>query len=214
MMRITAPIGFILTLIAVGCSGPEYVPDITLTQSGAIIDATAEFHGLYPSFALLSGKDSFGVDAPKAKKIEPSELTDQIEAELLKELDAAGVFSRVTAFDPDPDLILSGRINALYEHYRPQIWSQVPIPGIETVTQMLRMKTHVSSGKVDLTLFVMKPNGKVVGTYTGQTTFRETFNPTTEVPPGARLNRALSDAVRQIQEKISHDAQLRKIALR
>ena len=207
---------FILVILATGCEGTKYVPDITLTQTGPIIDAIAEFHNLYPAYALLSGKETFGLDAPKAERIEPSELTLQVESELLKELDAAGVFSRVTRFDPNPDVILSGRITALHEHYRPQIWAQIPdvVPYVGIIAQLLRMKTHVSSGEVRLTLFVLKPTGEVLGTYTGKSTFKETFNPTNDVPPGARLNRALSEAVHQIQDEISRDVQLKKMASR
>jgi hypothetical protein len=209
-------ISFMFVILANGCGGPKYVPDITLTQTGPIIDAIAEFHNLYPAYALLSGKETFGLDAPKAERIEPSELTRQVERELLKELDAAGVFSRVTRFDPDPDVILSGRITALHEHYRPQIWAKIPdvIPFFGIIAQQLRMKTHVSSGEVHLTLFVLKPTGEVLGTYTGKATFKETFNPTNDVPPGARLNRVLSEAVHQIQDEISRDVQLRKLASR
>jgi len=209
-------ISFMLVILATGCGGPKYVPDIMLTQTGPIIDAIAEFHNLYPAYALLSGKETFGLDAPKAERIEPSELTRQVESELLKELDTAGVFSRVTRFDPNPDVILSGRITALHEHYRPQIWAQIPdvIPFYGIIAQLLRMKTHVSSGEVHLTLFVLKPTGEVLGTYTGKSTFRETFNPTNDVPPGARLNRVLSEAVHQIQDEISRDMQLRKLASR
>jgi hypothetical protein len=205
-----------MVLLATGCGGPKYVPDITLTQTGPNIDAIAEFHNLYPTYALLSGKETFGLDAPKVKRVEPSEFTRQVESELLKELDAAGVFTRVTRFDPNPDVLLSGRITALHEHYRPQLWAQIPgvIPFFGNIAQLLRMKTHVSSGEAHLTLFVLKPTGEVLGTYTGKATFKETFNPTNDVPPGARLNRALSEAVHQIQDEMSRDVQLRKLTSR
>ncbi|HSL02815.1 MAG TPA: hypothetical protein VK901_04675 [Nitrospiraceae bacterium] len=207
---------FILIILTTGCGGPKYVPDITLKKTGSTIDAIAEFHNLYPAYALLSGKETFGLDAPKADRAEPSELTRQVESELLKELDAAGVFSRITRFDQNPDVILSGRITALHEHYRPQTWAKIPdsIPYVGMIAQLLRLKTHVSSGEAQLTLFVLKSTGEVLGTYTGQSIFKETFNPTKEVPPGARLNRALSEAVHQIQDEISHDAQLKKLASR
>jgi len=205
-----------LVILTTGCGAPNYVPDITLRQTGPIIDAIAEFHDLYTAYPLLSGKESFGLDAPKVKRVDPSELTRQVESELLKELDAAGVFSRVTRFDPHPDVILSGRITALHEEYRPQLWAQIPdgIPYVGIIAQLLRIKTHVSSGEAYLTLFVLKPNGEVLGTYTGKSTFKETFNPTNDVPPGARLNRALSEAVHQIQNEISRDVQLRKLVSR
>jgi hypothetical protein len=202
----------IVAVVTAACSRPTYVPDITLTQPGPIIDATAEFHDLYPAPALASGKETFGLEAPKAKRMEPRELVSQVEAELLKEFESSGTFTRVTRFDPHPDVILSGRINALYEHYRPLLWTYVP--AIDTVTKVLRLKSHISSGEADLTIFALKPDGELLGTYRGKAAFRETFNPTKDVPPGARLNRALSDAVQQIQEKIVRDAQLRKVASR
>jgi hypothetical protein len=59
-------------------------------------------------------------------------------------------------------------------------------------------------------VFVLKPTGEILGTYTGQSIFKETFTPTKDVPPGARLNWALSDVVRQIQDGIVHDKQFRR----
>ncbi len=214
MTRVTFILFCTLVIFTYGCGGgPKYVPDITLTKAGPIIDAIAEFHNLYPTYALLSGQETFGLDAPKAERVEPSELTGQVESELLKELDAAGIFSRTTRFHRNPDVILSGRIMALHEHYRPQIWAKIPdfFPVVGMVTQMLRLKTHVSSGEAHLTLYVLKSTGEVLGTYTGQSMFKETFIPTQEVPPGARLNRALSEAVHQIQDEISQDAKLRNL---
>jgi hypothetical protein len=216
MKRIVFSWMFTLIIFTTGCGGPKYIPDITLTNTGPIIDAIAEFHNLYPAYPLLSGKQTFGLDAPKAERVEPGELTSQVESELLKELDAAGIFSRITRFNQNPDVILSGRITALHEHYRPQTWAKIQdfFPLVGMVTQTLHLKTHVSSGEAHLTLFVLKTTGEVLGTYTGRSIFEETFNPTKEVPPGARLNRALSEAVHQIQDEISHDAKLRKLVSR
>lgn len=177
-----------------------------------MIDATVEAHDWYAAPSLVSGKDTFGLDAPKAKRLSPTELTDRVGDELFTELERSGLFSRVTRFDPRPDLVLSGRINALHERNRPHVWTQVPYVG--RVANLLKMKTHTTSGQADLTLFLLKPNGEVVGSYRGQASFEESFNPTEEVPPGARLNRALSDAVQQIQEQILQDRTVRTIASR
>jgi hypothetical protein len=217
MRRLTFILMCTFVIFTNGCGGAQkYVPDITLTKTGPIIDAIVEFHNLYPAYALLSGQETFGLDAPKTERVEPRELTGQVEGELLKELDAAGIFSRITRFHPNPDVILSGRITALHEHYRPQIWAKIPdfFPVVGMITQMLRLKTHISSGKAHLTLYVLKSTGEVLGTYTGQSMFKETFIPTKEVPPGARLNRALSEAVHRIQDEISHDAKLRNLVSR
>jgi len=195
-----------------GCGGPAYAPEITLNQARPIIDATAEWHDLYPAPALVSGKERFGLDAPDAAPLTPTALTDRVQTELWTALRGAGVFTHVARFDAHPDFVLAGRINALQERYRPRVWTK--IPGVDPIADVLDLKTHVSSGEADLTLFVLTPKGEVVGRYRGRSSFDETFNPTDETPPGARLNRALSDAVQQIQEQLLRDAHLRTVASR
>lgn len=206
----------LLLSAAAACTRYEYVPDITPIPARPIIDATAEFHDIYPAPPLVSGKESFGLTGPDTKQVPPQVLTDQVEEELLQAFDKAGVFSKVTKFDHRPDFILTGRINGLHEHYRPKIWTKVPNIGsyVETVANFLGMKTHISSGEADLTVFLLTRSGEIVGKYRGKSSFKEDFNPTGEVPPGARLNHALTEAVQQIQEKILQDAHLRTLASR
>ena len=118
-------------------------------------------------------------------------------------------------FDREPDLIVTGRINAMYEHYRPRVWTQVPLPYLGKVAAgILDWKTHSTNGEADITLFLLTRDGKVIGTYRGSSSFEENFNPTGEVAPGARLNRALTEAVEKIQDKMLRDARLRTIAAR
>jgi hypothetical protein len=215
MNRIIYPCLVMLLILANGCGGErKYVPTITLTKTGPTIDAIAEFHNLYPAYDLLSGKETFGLDAPTAERVEPHEFTRQVENEFLTKLNEAGIFSRAR-FDPHPDVILSGRITALHEHYRPQSWATLKnlIPYGGKIAQLLRLKTHVSSGEVHLTLFVLKATGEILGTYIGKSSFNVTFTPTKNHPPaGTFLNRALSEAVHQIQDELSHDVELGKMA--
>ena len=119
--------GLLLAATA-GCTKAEFVPDISLPEARPIIDATAEFHDMYPAPALISGKESFGLTGPDAKQVQPRELAHQVRDELMDAFDQAGVFSKITPFDRNPDLILTGRINSLYEHYRPRMWTRVPLP--------------------------------------------------------------------------------------
>ncbi|MGH7180502.1 MAG: hypothetical protein ACREJN_00825 [Nitrospiraceae bacterium] len=197
----------------IGCTHYRYVPDITPIPARPIIDVTAEFHDMFPARALVSGKESFGLTGPNTKQVAPQLLTDQVEEELLQAFDQAGVFSKITRFDRHPDLILTGRINALSEHYRPRRWTQIPyVERMTGILSILGVKTHLSSGEASLTMFVLTQKGELVGTYRGESSFRDTFNPTGEVAPGDRLNWALTEAVQQIQEKILGDAHLRTIA--
>jgi hypothetical protein len=208
-------LGFLAAAVLAGaCRGPEYRPEIAVTQARPIIDVKAEFHGLYPAQALVSGARTYGLNAPDAKRQSPTELTAQLDQAMLEELSAAGVFSRVIGFDPKPDVVLAGRIDAFHEEYRPRAWTYVPIIDGKLLSKLLNLKTHTSTGEARLTLFVMTPEGGVIGRYEGRSAFHESFNPTDEVPPGARLNRALSEAVRDIQGQIVRDAQLRQLASR
>ena len=202
----------LLAAAVVGCSKSEYVPDIRVAQARPIIDATAEFHDVYPAPALVSGKEKFGLTGPNAEQVAPHVLAEQVRKELLDAFDQSGMFSKITTFDPHPDLVLTTRINSLHEHYRPHIWTRIPYIG--TVADVLDMKTHVSSGEADLTVFVLTSSGELVGTYRGFVSFKESFNWTGEVPPGTRLNHALSEAVQEIQGKILKDVHLRTIAAR
>jgi hypothetical protein len=204
-----------LLLAVAACTKTEFVPDVTLPEIRPIIDATAEFHEIYPAPALISGKESFGLTGPDAEPVPPRELAAQVREELLDAFRQAGVFSKITTFDREPDLILTGRINALHEHYRPRIWTRFPLPYAGKVAaDLFDWKTHATDGVADVTLFLLTKDGKLVGTYHGKSSFDENFNPTGEVAPGARLNRALTDAAQQIQEKIVHDQRLRTIASR
>lgn len=217
MARLVVPCIVVLILATSGCNGKHrYVPNITLTKAAPTIDVVAEFHNLYPSFALLSGKETFGLVAPTVARIEPAELTREVEHEVLTKLDAAGVFSRVTRFDQHPDVILAGRIMALHEHYRPQRWATIKdaVPYGSKIAELLRLKTHISTGEVHLTLYVLKATGEVLGIYTGKSSFNETFSPHErgDLPPGTFLNRALSETVHQIVDELSHDPELTRIA--
>ena len=205
----------LLLAAAAGCTKAEFVPEITLAEARPIIDVTAEVHDLYPAPALVSGKENFGLTGPDTKQIPPKELAHQLRDKLIDAFQEAGVFSKVTTFDRQPDVIVTGRINALYEHYRPRLWTQVPLPYAGKVAAgILDWKTHATNGEADITLFLLTRDGKLIGTYRGSSSFEEHFNPTGELAPGARLNRALNDAVQQIQQQMLSDARLRTIASR
>lgn len=200
-------------LVAVlGCSKSGYLPDIRVVQTHRIIDAIAEFHDVYPAPALVSGKEPFGLIEPNTAKVAPSVLTEQVEQALLASFDEARVFSKLVTFDPHPDFVLTARINSLQEHYRPQIWTKLPYAG--TIANVLDLKTHVSSGDADLTVFLLTSSGTLVGAYRGSSSFNERFNTTGEMAPGTRLNLALSEAVQEIQDQILGDSRLRTIAAR
>lgn len=213
-MRCTGPqcllvCTLLLAAAVLGCSKSEYVPDIRVVQAPRVIDATAEFH---PAPALVSGKESFGLIEPNTAKVAPSVLTAHVERALLDAFEQAGVFVKLVTFDPHPDLVLTARINSLHEHSRPHLWTKIPYAG--PIATVLDLKTHISSGKADLTVFLLTSSGKLVGTYRGSSSFNESFNPTGEKSPGTRLNDALSEAIEEIHGGILGDTRLKTVAAR
>ena len=176
-----------------GCSKSEYVPDIRVVHTHHIIDATAEFHDVYPAPALVSGTESVGLIEPNTPRVAPSVLTKHVEQALLTSFDQARVFSKLVTFDPHPDLVLTARIHSLHEHYRPQIWTKLPYAG--TIASVLDLTTHISSGEADLTVFRLTSSGKLVSAYRGSSSFNERFHTTGEMSPGTRINQALSQPI-------------------
>src|ERR1044072_4446204 len=140
----------LLLATAVGCTKTKFVPEITLPEVRPIIDATAEFHDIYPAPALASGKENFGLTGPDANHVPPRELALQVRNELLDAFSEAGVFSKITTFDREPERILTGRVNGQEEHYRPQLWRRMPLRYAgQVAADLLDWKTHATNGEAD-----------------------------------------------------------------
>lgn len=198
---------FALSMVQ-GCS-TKYEPQLTLLPStfDRAIDASVELHPLQAGEELRSGHSTYGVLAEDYVNKPPSKMSQAITAEILNELSSSGVFRRVSLYDPQPDLILTGRIERFYEHDRRKLWSYVPYYS-DKLAGLFRLNSYMSSGEVELTMMLLKPTGKLVGTYVGRAKFDEDFTPNDEVRPGGRLNRAFSDALAQIRDEMLSDENL------
>ena len=196
-----------LTLLA-GCR-TEYVPDLWVKGSVLPIPMIAEFHPpLRLAPALQRGKEPFGVVAPDSTNPTAIQLRDRIESLLVEELRQARVFADLTYFAPKPDLVMTGRLDSFHERYQPHLWTYVPF--VDKVVQHLHLKSHESRGEVALTLFLLKSSGEPIGSYSGRATFNESFRPTDAMPPGARLNEAFAQALRQILDAWMSEPQLHR----
>jgi hypothetical protein len=203
-------IGLMIAVVMAGCS-TKYEPHLVLTPAPVlqVIDVSVELHPLLATDELRSGHATYGVLAEDYINKPPSKLTKAITSEVLDELSTSGIFRQINAYDPHPDLVLTGRIERFYEHDRRKIWTYVPHYS-DKLAGLFRLNTYMSTGEVKITIMLLKPTGKMVGTYTGLVRFDEDFTPNDELHPGDRLNRAFSQAVGQIRDDILADNKLPK----
>ena len=200
-------------LFLAGCS-TTYEPrlDLTPPEVPRAIDATVELHPLVAADDLKSGHATYGVLAEDYKNRPPSALTKRITDEVLHELSTQRVFRHIGTYVPNPDYVLTGRVEQFYEHDRRKLWAYLPYYS-DKLAGLFRVNSYLSSGAVKLTMMMITPSGKVVGTYSGVAKIDEDYTPNDEMKPGDRLNRAFARAVTQIRDKMLDDPDLPKSRL-
>jgi hypothetical protein len=201
---------FTIVALVVGCA-TTYEPHLVLPSAtfDRSIDAAVELHPLVASDELLMGQHTYGVLAEDFQNPPPSKLTQALTTEILSELSAHNVFRSVSVYEPEPDLLLTGRIDQFFEHDRRKPWTYVPYYS-DKLASLLRVNTYTRSGEVRLTMLLLKPNGARVGSYTGRAQFEESYTPHSELQPGDRLNRAFAQALAQIRDDMLSDTTLPK----
>jgi hypothetical protein len=213
MRRASCPGTLILILVAVaaiaGCS-TTYQPRLSLPPANVdqSIDAAVELHPLVVSEDVRHGHSPYGVVADDYKNPPPSEMSDAVTAEILHEFTANRVFRRISTYDPNPEFILTGRIDRFFEHDRRKLWAYVPFS--QKVANLFRLNTYMGSGEVHITMTLLNPSGEPLNSYVGHAKFEEDFTPNDETAPGGRLNGAFSEAVNQIREEMLADPKLAK----
>lgn len=213
MKAISAPGMLILMLPAIaaiaGCS-TTYTPQLSVPPASMdqSIDAAVELHPFVISEDVRTGHSKYGVVAEDYKNPPPSKMTEAVTAEILNEFTASRVFRRISMYDPNPDLILTGRIEQFFVHDRRKLWAYVPFS--RKVANFFGANTYMGSGEVHITMKLLNPSGEQLNTYVGHAKFEEDFTPNDETEPGWKLNRAFSEAVKQIREEMLADPKLAK----
>ncbi len=202
--------GFILIALAGGCS-TTYEPRLVLPPSSfhRSIDAAVEVHPFTATDELVSGHTPFGVVAEDYKNRPPSKLTQALTEQVVAELSAHHVFRKVSTYDPQSDLILTGRVEQFFEHDRRKLWTYVPYYS-DKLASLFRVNTYTTNGEMRITMMLLKPTGEQIGTYSGHAKFDEDYTPNDERKPGDRLNHAMGQALAQIRDEMLADSALPK----
>jgi hypothetical protein len=184
----------------------SYTPTIKLTESVRTIEAHAQLGPFENSIPPANPEMQRG-DQEVTKSMMEGDLTDLVQQAVLADFRANSVYSSIRLHDEHHDLTLRGNIYQFSE-YRSRLWyAKIPLLG------RLFSDNERIEGGVSLDVMVSTPDGLLVGIYSGQSRFpveasSSQFSPKNQRAPGQQLNRAFTEAMRQIRAKMLADEQL------
>lgn len=188
-----------------GCA-QHYTPRIELGESGDTIPIRVELHRFKESPEARMPGQPYGVIAPHVKMGEPGELVGPITEAVLDSFRSDHVFQHIDTYVEDPDAIMTGTIRRCSETYRSKMWTR--LPWAKVVAELIDADTYTATAEVDLDIVMLRANGVRIGTYRGHAAKTDDFIPNKQNGPGARLNWALSEAVRQVRQALFRDGKL------
>lgn len=142
----------------------------------------------------------------------PGTLEDELAAGVTKALVrnflAEGLFEGFEPRRKDPDIVLSGTVHRFYG--KANLNTLGVVTSVYAFLWLLGIPIYTSYGAVDLELVFERPDGQRIAAYRSAVEFSElsSFWGNAEYEIGSRLNRAFSDAVRDVREKILADRSL------
>ena len=187
-------------------STASYVPTIKLAESPRTIEAHAQL-GLFENNIPPVNPETQRGGQEVTKSMMEGDLTDLVQQAVLTDFRSNAVYSSVRLHEEHPDLSMRGNIYRFSE-YRSKPWyAKIPLIG------RLFSGSERIEGGVSLDVLVSIPDGLLVGIYSGESRFpAETSSsqssPKNHQAPGQQLNRAFTEAMRQIRAKMLADEQL------
>jgi hypothetical protein len=182
----------------------RYNPTLRLDESPLTIEARAQlapFLNKMPAPATDSSWSHYEVTSPQLMEGDLAELVRQA---ILTDFRANLVFRSIRKNEAQPDVIVSGVLYRFEEHYNRPWYTVIPLVRFFGVT------VGRFEGGVDLELIVTTPTGRLIDAYHGRSTFSEALTQyagaaKTTRRPGDRLNRAFTEAIRQVRAQMTAD---------
>lgn len=194
-------------LLMIGCA-KRYDPVIQLEQSPKTIPIAAEIHRVTESAEMKVPGRPYGVVASGIEPAKLGQFTGPITEALMEDFRTNHVVEEIDTYLDHPDVIMTGTVMKFYEIYKPKVWTA--LPGAKVVAKFIQADTYTSKAEAELRLVILTAAGELIGIYRGHGTTTDDFIPNEQHPPGARLNWALTEAVRQVREAMLQDANLEK----
>jgi hypothetical protein len=182
----------------------SYTPTVKLPESPKTIEAKVKLEP-FANRIPIPGQDvkRGGYEVTSSGSME-GELTELVRQAILADFRINLVFSTVRIYEERPDLVIRGDIYQFAEYHSRPWYAKIPLVG------RFASRGDQIEGGVKLTLVVSTPGGYPIGTYEGRAVFpgeneTESDQGKKRRAPGEHLNRAFSEAVRQIRQQILAD---------
>jgi hypothetical protein len=198
---------------SVGGRGPgseiraPFTPTVKLRESPKTIEAKARLEP-FVSRIPVADRDLNRADDELTDSM-GDELTKLVQQAILADFRTNLVFANVRVDEEQPELLIRGVIHEFAEHHTRPWYGRIPLVG-----NLIGAGEQVEGG-VKLDLILSTPSGELIGTYQGQSVYRQANDTDSDkekerrlVPAGDRLNRAFSEAVRQIRSQMLADQKL------
>jgi hypothetical protein len=187
----------------------SYTPSIKLLESTKTIDGKVRLDPFVSRIPTLDEdkRDGQGVISLGSFGSVEGNLTELVHQAILMDFRVNLVFASIRAHEAQPDLVIRGFIYQFDEHHSRPWYARIPLVG-----NLLSSGDHVEGG-VNLDLVVSTPHGRLIGIYQGRSTFPDTGRKEADQKKkrssfGEHLNRAFTEAVRQIREQMLADQEL------
>lgn len=130
-----------------------------------------------------------------------TEVTNAVIADFL----ANGVFAEVGRYVERPDAVMTGQIKRFYGRagLNAAGWITLPINPI----WLLGVPMQSSEGEVDLEVSIRRPDGTLLGTYSGRSQFSDWYTMYNQpiYGVGTALNKSFTQVMQQIRDQIIAD---------
>ncbi|WP_447974824.1 hypothetical protein [Nitrospira sp. Kam-Ns4a] len=197
-----------LLLVLAACV--PYRPTLHLDESPQTIPAEVYVETLSDA---TPPEDREAPDSHSLSQTSPDEIAGDLAAlvtkAILSDFSASGVFRSVSSNRARADLIIGGTIRRFHGQVTLPSW--LLIPGLSPASQMFWGLIQEWAGVVELELTVSTPDGRLLGTYRGASSYHEVarhdhrFWAMPLYPAHVRLNEAFTEAVRQIRDQMLGD---------
>jgi hypothetical protein len=183
--------------LSAACAAVRYQPSLVLGHVDEPIPVRVELRDLTDATPPEDALAVLGGTSATASL--SGDLSIAVTDAILTNLRRDGFFTEIRRRAGAPDLVLTGTIRRFHarSHLHPLGW----------ITALVGLPIFSSRGAVDLELAFERPDGKRVAAYTSDVSFEE-WATILEAPPreiGTRLDRAFSDAMRDLRGQMLRD---------